>query len=343
LLSWKRPPGRSLDLRDVLTGRTCRVLERSASRTLEPPSLLLARIITVGEVSIMLGAGGWVIPPAFHNHIITFREAHAPSGGVLDDEAARAAHLDIVQFYRDIVDDLMNPRLPKLVNTDGDPIAPTEVHFELRCTPREAFDRLATLAYGYDAANLLADAKLDRAGKVVAVTVPWCVAGNRMHREWDNTSLGTIEITKGRMTVSVNSERRAKKIRNLVARRLGEDALFVRQEVQAIEALLEKGGGPRLSARERAADEALHARPEVRAMMREMNERHWAAWLDDKVPALGNVTPREAAKSRQGRERLEALLAEFAWRAKEMPPEQRPDVAGLRKSLGLDRPLDGDA
>jgi hypothetical protein len=78
-------------------------------------------------------------------------------------------------------------------------------------------------------------------------------------------------------------------------------------------------------------------------MMREMNERHWAGWLDDRVPALGNVTPREAAKSRRGRERLEALLADFAWRAKATPPDQRPALARLRKSLGLDRPLNGGA
>jgi len=332
-------PGRSLDLRDVLTGRTCRVLERSASMSLEPSALLLARIVSVGDVSIMVGAGGWVVPPAFHNPIIAFREGHAPRGAMLDDEAVRALHVEVAQFYRDIVDELMTPRPPKLVNTDGDPIAPTEVHVELRCTPREAFDRLVTLAYGSDADSLLADATVDRAGNVTAVTVPWSVAGNRMHREWENTSLGTIEIKKRRMTISVNSERRAKKIRSLVAKRLGADALFVRQQVQSIEALLEKGDGPRMSARERAANEALQARPEVRAMMREMGERHWAAWLDGKVPALGNVTPLEAAKSRAGRERLEGLLADFAWRAKDMSPEQRPDIAGIRSALGLDHPL----
>lgn len=334
-------PGRSLALRDVLTGRTCRVLERSASMSLEPSSLLLARIVSIDEVSVMVGAGGWVVPPAFHNPIIAFREGHAPRGAMLADEAVRALHVEVAQFYRDIVDELMTPRPPKLVNTDGDPIAPTEVHFELRCTPREAFDRLVSLAYGSDADSLLADAKVDRAGNVTAVTVPWSVPGNKMHSEWENTSLGTIEIEKHRMTASVNSEQRAKKIRSLVAKRLGPDARFVRQQVESIEALLEKGV-PRMSARERAANEALQARPEVRAMMREMGERHWAAWLDGKVPALGNVTPREAAKSRAGRERLEALLADFAWRAKDTPPEQRPDIARLRTVLGLDHPLEDE-
>jgi len=85
----------------------------------------------------------------------------------------------------------------------------------------EAFCRLAPLAYGYEADDLLDGATKDRAGHVTAVSVPWAVAGNKMHRDWENTSLGTIEIDGRRMTVSVNSEQRARKIRGLMAKRLG--------------------------------------------------------------------------------------------------------------------------
>jgi hypothetical protein len=163
-----------------------------------------------------------------------------------------------------------------------------------------------------------------------------------MHRDWENTSLGTLEIDGKRMTVSVNSEQRARKIRSLLAKRLGDAASFTRQQVESIEALLDKEKKRKPSRRERAGDEALQALPEVREMMRAQSERHWAAWLDEKVPALGNLTPREAAKTPPGRERLEALLAEFAWRANTMPSEQRPDITALRAALGLDEPLAGD-
>jgi hypothetical protein len=270
-------PGRSLDLRDVLTGRTCRVLERSASTSLEASALMLARVLSVDDVSIMLGAGAWVIPPAFHNPIITFRDSFVRGGKLLDEQTAQTLHVDVVRYYRDIVDELMNPRMPTLVNTDGDPIAPTTVEFELRCTPREAFDRLAPLAYGYEADDLLDDATRDRAGTVTAVTVPWTVAGNKVHREWENTSLGTIEIDGRRLTVSVNSEQRARKIRGLLAKRLGDTAVFARQQVESIEALLDKKEGHGPSRRELAQNEALQALPEVREMMRAQSERHWAA------------------------------------------------------------------
>ena len=207
----------------------------------------------------------------------------------------------------------------------------------------EAFDRLAPLAYGYETDDLLDDAAVDRAGNVTAVTVPWAVAGNKMHRDWENTSLGTVEIDGQRMTVSVNSEQRARKIRGLLAKRLGDAAVFTRQQVESIDALLDKEKKRKPSRPELAQNEALQTRPQVREMMRAQSECHWAAWLDEKVPALGNLTPREAAKTTSGRERLEALLAEFAWRAKTMPSEQRPDITALRAALGLDEPLAAEA
>ena len=69
-------------------------------------------------------------------------------------------------------------------------------------------------------------------------------------------------------------------------------------------------------------------------MNRTVAERAWDDWLDERVPALNNKTPRQAAKTREGRERLEALFAEFTWRAQRQPP-QRIDVAALRRKLGL--------
>jgi hypothetical protein len=50
---------------------------------------------------------------------------------------------------------------------------------------------------------------------------------------------------------------------------------------------------------------------ELQAIEDEMVRQHWEDWLDTRVPALGNKTPRQAARTAGGRERVEALLAEF--------------------------------
>jgi hypothetical protein len=51
--------------------------------------------------------------------------------------------------------------------------------------------------------------------------------------------------------------------------------------------------------------------PELEALATEFLRKHRDEWIDTKVPALGNRTPRQAAKTPRGRERLEALLSDY--------------------------------
>jgi hypothetical protein len=37
-------------------------------------------------------------------------------------------------------------------------------------------------------------------------------------------------------------------------------------------------------------------------------QSHWEGWINQKIPALGGKTPKEAVKSADGREAVEALL-----------------------------------
>ena len=66
-----------------------------------------------------------------------------------------------------------------------------------------------------------------------------------------------------------------------------------------------------------------------------MARRHWDAWLDTKVPALGNRTHRQAAKSASGRERLGALLAGYGQNRVGGRNTFEPDIAALKQKLGM--------
>lgn len=57
-----------------------------------------------------------------------------------------------------------------------------------------------------------------------------------------------------------------------------------------------------------------------------------------RIPALGDKTPRQAAKTPRGRERLEALLATYARRHEERPTPYGLDLPSLREKLGLSPP-----
>jgi len=64
----------------------------------------------------------------------------------------------------------------------------------------------------------------------------------------------------------------------------------------------------------------------------------WMAhWPEEKVPALGGMTPRAAARREQGRLRLEALLREFEHDAYPLARagEPAPDIERLRGELGM--------
>jgi hypothetical protein len=75
--------------------------------------------------------------------------------------------------------------------------------------------------------------------------------------------------------------------------------------------------------------------PELEAIESDVMARHWETWVDEPVPALANETPRQAATSPLGRERLKALLAEYRWRGQRQPALVRPNVDALRRKLAL--------
>jgi hypothetical protein len=330
--------GREIALHDVLTGRDVVVREQQASQTVQPGALLFTRVVTADGMSIMSGCAPLVIPPRWHHSILDFRERFAGAKGrMLTPEAVRDLDFELRDLYFYIEDEVWNPQLPELRNTDGDKLILTTLAYRLRCSPASAYDRLRALARTFDddVTHLLSNATMNAAGELQAVTLPWSKTGNRMHKDWGNTTLGMIEIDRDRLQVQVNSERRSRRIEREIAKRLGADAVFERRVGDPVEQLLaERKNQPRDPLAD-AEQERLEQQPEVQEYMRQMSERHWDAWLDTRLPALGNRTPRQAARTADGRERLEALLAEFAWTAERTPNAMSPDVPALRARLGL--------
>ncbi|MBI3493186.1 MAG: DUF2384 domain-containing protein [Acidobacteria bacterium] len=132
----------------------------------------------------------------------------------------------------------------------------------------------------------------------------------------------------------MNSARRADRLKREIAKRLGEAATLVDTTVvdpsQAIaERQLQRATG------EAHVEPEREPPPELQPIEEEMIRRHWEAWLDTRVPALGNKTPRQAARTPGGRERLEALLAQFERDVEHAPTREATHVAAIREKLGL--------
>jgi hypothetical protein len=68
-------PGRGLSLRDVFTGETCEVLERSASRILCAGDLTYALLADVEGLTLLEASSPIVIPPIRKIELIEMRGA----------------------------------------------------------------------------------------------------------------------------------------------------------------------------------------------------------------------------------------------------------------------------
>ena len=79
--------------------------------------------------------------------------------------------------------------------------------------------------------------------------------------------------------------------------------------------------------------------PEVQEHMAEMFGRHWESWVDQEIPALGGKSPKDAVKTADGREAVEALLKD-AERGRGQDPftaeVNRKGTQRVREMLGLD-------
>ena len=76
--------------------------------------------------------------------------------------------------------------------------------------------------------------------------------------------------------------------------------------------------------------------PEVIA---EIEERMLRQWIDDSIPALGGLTPREAVKTPEGRQRVLELIEEagrMQKMVKKTPGAFAPDYRKVKKMLGLE-------
>lgn len=185
--------------------------------------------------------------------------------------------------------------------------------------------------------ELLEEAISGEDGKLKKLEFSWYKKGNKKHKSWDNTVLGHIELNENKMIISVNSNERAEKIKKIVNKSLGKIAVYKNSVIEDLNSAIEgKGSIPLQNPNEQ--NDFMNM-PEVQKKIKEMMKDHWSNWIDEKVPALGGKTPRQASRSKDGRELLDGLLAEFE-RAAITSPQPGVSVGTfrqIREDLGIQK------
>jgi hypothetical protein len=311
-------PGRGFVLVDVVTGERSSVEERSASEQVDEGEVLAARLLHRGAAITLSG----IVLPFPRLELQWLREGlRSEEREVAKLSPADARHhLDewVLDAWLDLL--VRRSRPPELrAAGSGDPIVLSTDHYRVR---------------DWDA---LAD----------ALAAEPDVEGSRERGGWTRIEkdggigrvLVALNVGEGdRLAVFAQTLRRADEGREWLARVAGDLLAFrARDVVDPREAFQ----NPERRRREPPPDEVVTLPP---AAHQEMIEKVYADWAKQPIPALGGRTPRQATRSKLGRERLTELLLSYEHeerreaRAAGRPPV---DFGFLWRAAGIERPAPG--
>jgi SEC-C motif/Protein of unknown function (DUF2384) len=332
--------GERIRLRDILVGGETEVAERSASRTLQTGDIIYGQIWDLQRFSILGCTAPIRIPPSWKDEVISLRKklrkkVTRQNREMTPDDLAR--HQDAIRLtYLTIRDALYAP--PRLANTDGDPLVFHTLKFRIE-SPEKTFAALAPLSFGQSKEEILEGATFRQGGKLWSIEFDWRKKGNAKIPSWDNTILGNIKISGRSLIAEVNSENRAKRLRQEFEKRLGASATHQSTSVKTADEMLAKA--PKRTRAEAKEDtefeQALLRDPEAKSQLQQMIQKQTEDWVHQKVPVLGGRTPLQAVRDPDGKEIVEALLLDWERRADDGVYQAgiRPDFNAVRRLLNL--------
>jgi hypothetical protein len=314
-------PGHGVTIRDLLIGGDpIDVIEVSGSRQIVQWDRLVARVVEHGGKRVFTGG---VFPlatdssKAVIDELRTLLHGLAEKAGVVA-EAFRGEVANVMREAAPVLGGLrisqtlasLHRPLPKLINRDGDPYEFVEARYPLTTGDRrDVMTRLdAERALHRTGAR---PAKWDWVAKASEHPSRASSAGEGYaldtHPDGDTgrVVLANVTLSGKQLELSVNSRRRLEKARALieplVTGLIGEAEVAIKSVEDAMAEKRDAPASPRRAVPKRVE----------REVTQRYLDSHYREWLDERIPALGGKTPREAARDFEGREQLVALLKEL--------------------------------
>jgi hypothetical protein len=315
--------GKSVTLRDLLSHEERSVREASASQTLVARDAVLARVVDHGGVSLLCGAHPRPLPPFDAAEVVRRAQGRLRRRRAVPVERLRDEGFGryLIRRWEEAVAELdLRAAVPlQLRNTDGDPFLPTTDHFALEPAARAEIERRLAGMEGVEA-----DGEAEPGGAAFVFLTP----GNRMHAAWENTWIGRACLSGAGLRLETNSRERADRLR---ARVESACAGLLRHRAREHADPL---SAPLTAARPASPPEP--PPPEAEQYLLDFKRRHYVGWLDEALPALRGRSPREAARTAQGRAAVDVLLKDMENRERRVSGPHAFDFGGIRRTLGLD-------
>lgn len=348
-------PGESLMLRDLVRGGDpVRVMEKSGSRSARQWDRLATRLIRQGDRATISGAlmlcdhdTSEALLKALRR---TLTKAPAEAAalarelGVAVDEAAlrSVADVDLVlagagfmftAFWLDAaLKATLRPSRPEVTNSAGEKLAFVTVHFPLAAGGRLDAVRAAL--------STVPGLRQENAGFWNWVEEKAAEPSRRKPKaqrfittmEDGAVVLGNLELKARRLSLTANSEARAERGKALLAGALGalvSAPLVERADLDQM-----------LAERQERPSQPSSLPPEVeREVIAKALDDHYRRVLDEPIPALGNRSPRSAARTAKGREKVVAwlkLLENHGARVEPGDPMAVYDFGWIWRELGVE-------
>jgi len=214
------------------------------------------------------------------------------------------------------------PQIPyhAFVTKDGDEFLFTEIHFRIKDEAALRKRLSALRSYQYD--------RKDDSWTLLKPK-------SRKYPDAPRSVLGQFYLQGDRLIAETNSKERAVRLRSKLKGHLRNliayEKTLYRDPHDMPELSLEE-----IEAREKAHEE-LNSRPEIQEAIKKNLEHHYFnEWPKTKLPALGGLTPLQAAKREKERPKLEALIDDIE-RLQNAPTSKMPKIDSdkLRRLLGL--------
>ena len=318
-------PGQSMQLRDLVRGgEPVRVSEKRGSEGLRQWDRIATRVVPLRDGAVISGtlmlfeheAGEALLASLRKIRTKAPREvaAAAREFGIEADAKALAGMLTPDRLLAQAAFMFTNAWLdaalraaqgrdrPELLNSEGDPLAFTVLHFPLLpgVTAERVRKALAAVPALRPESPTFWNWLAEPGAKPKAV--PRRAKGQTLTTTMEDGSLvlGTLELKGRRLSLEANSVARAERGRALLEPVL---AGLVGQP------LAERVDLERMLAAERPPPEPSGLSPEEeRALVHQGLDDHYRRVLDEPIPALGGKSPRAAAKTAKGREKVAAWL-----------------------------------
>jgi hypothetical protein len=311
-------PGESIVFHDLLSRHRLLVTERTASRQLRRWDVLFARIAEQPGENLLTGG----IYPLDRSHLewvlATLRRDKDRRGNrsLTWPEYLHRQWTIVPSMWLELyVDPLARLRL---TNTDGEPLCWVRLEVRLGTSdPTAVAQRLAAVD------ELESDG--DSAWR-------WLEGDGD-----EGTVVASLRLQQDLLSIDVNSVEREHRVRPRIEAALGTLVREVRrEETDVVEELRRR----RDSGEEPEDSGAPLERPaELEALERDALERHYRDWPDARLPALDDLTPRQAAALPRMRPRLVRLLKTIESHEVARGAGGRPlDLSWLWSELGLRRP-----